>query len=247
MHDSEELLIQAASELASGADELSFTSPKIHTVYNPLDYAWAPHRAFISAYGGGRKRFIFVGMNPGPWGMAQTGVPFGEVSVVRDWLGIEETVGQPGHEHPRRPVHGFACTRSEVSGRRLWGLMRERFGTAEAFFRDHFAVNYCPLVFMEESGKNLTPDKLRKEDRLPLFSICDTHMRKVIETLAPEVVVGIGRFAESQLRPLIDDMSGRFAGLRVTSIPHPSPANPRANSGWAELATGALVEEGIWT
>ena len=35
------------------------------------------------------KRVVFLGMNPGPFGMAQVGVPFGEVAAVRDWLRID--------------------------------------------------------------------------------------------------------------------------------------------------------------
>ena len=82
-------------------------------------------------------------MNPGPFGMVQTGVPLGEIAAVRDWMGIEATVEKPATENPKRPIEGFACTRSEVSGRRLWGLFAERFGTAEAFFTDHFVANYA--------------------------------------------------------------------------------------------------------
>lgn len=236
------MLLEVAAKLAERADALEFKSRKIHSIYNPLVYAWRPHRAFISRYGAGPKRVLFVGMNPGPWGMAQTGVPFGEVKLVRDWLGIEERVDTPPREHPKRRIMGFACTKSEVSGSRLWGLMKSRFVTPEAFFRDHFAVNYCPLVFMEESGKNLTPDKLRKDDREALFTICREHMGEVIRILEPEAVVGIGKFAESQLHELADEYSGH----RVTSILHPSPANPQANKGWARLATEKLVAEGIW-
>lgn len=242
MQEDSGALISAALELAEAADTLSFYTPKIHSIYNPLVYAWKPHRSFLLRYGNGKKRVLFVGMNPGPWGMAQTGIPFGEIHTVKEWLGIEEAVEIPPREHPKRPVLGFNCTKSEVSGRRLWGLMKERFITAEAFFQDHFTVNYCPLVFMEESGKNLTPDKLQKEDRSKLFSICTRHMRKVVETLRPETVVGVGKFAEKQLQPLLQ----HYPGLRISSIPHPSPANPQANRGWSSLAEQRLVSENIW-
>jgi single-strand selective monofunctional uracil DNA glycosylase len=137
-------------------------------VYNPLDYAWEPHQNYIARYGGGKKKVLFLGMNPGPWGMAQTGVPFGEVAAVRDWMGIGGRVDSPRgkglrEEHPKRRVEGFACPRSEVSGRRFWGLMAERFKTPAAFFKGHWVVNYCPLVFMTATGANLTPDKLPGE------------------------------------------------------------------------------------
>ena len=49
------------------------------------------HRSSAIEAAPGRKEAVFLGMNPGLWGMAQTGVPFGTVSLVRDWMGIEDT------------------------------------------------------------------------------------------------------------------------------------------------------------
>src|SRR5262245_37829064 len=133
-------------------------------------------------------------MNPGPFGMAQTGVPFGEVSLVRDWLGICVPVGKPAHEHPKRPIEGFACKRSEVSGARLWGALAERYGTPDRFFAEHFIANYCPLVFMEQSGKNFTPDKLRADERAALYTVCDRHLQALVRVLEPQWVIGVGKF-----------------------------------------------------
>ncbi|HRK15902.1 MAG TPA: single-stranded DNA-binding protein, partial [Prosthecobacter sp.] len=190
-------LIQAARDLDAALKSLSFGPPTAY-VYHPLDYARAPHEAYLARYGGGKKRVVFVGMNPGPFGMTQTGVPFGEISAVRDWLDIREPVGRPEREHPKRRVSGFDCKNSEVSGRRLWGLFKERFGTPEAFFKDHFVANYCPLVFMEEGGKNRTPDKLPAHETGAMEALCDAHLRRVIEALEPEWVIGVGAFAEER-------------------------------------------------
>ena len=137
-------LIAASRTLADRLRPLTFS--KASHVYLPLDYAREPHEAYLKRFGGGKKRVVFLGMNPGPFGMAQTGVPFGEIPAVRDWMGISAPVGKPAIEHPKRPVEGFACLKSEVSGRRLWGLFAERFGSADDFFRDHFVINYCPLI-----------------------------------------------------------------------------------------------------
>ncbi len=126
---------------------LRFADPVTH-VYNPLEYARRAHNAYIRSYGDGLKKVLFLGMNPGPFGMAQTGVPFGDIAYVRDWLGIDEPVGHPAIEHPKRPVQGFDCPRSEVSGSRLWGAIAEHYGTPEKFFKSRFIANYCPLVFI---------------------------------------------------------------------------------------------------
>ncbi len=243
----DEQLIALTDRLSGQVSGLVFSRDDI-TIYNPLEYARKPQEAYIRSYGSGKKRVVFLGMNPGPWGMAQTGVPFGEVSAVRDWMRIEESVGKPRNEHPKRPILGFHTPRSEVSGKRLWGLMRERYGTPERFFQDHFVLNYCPLVFMEPSGKNLTPDKLPKEDRCRLEAVCDEFLSEVIRILDPEILVGIGKYAEKKLCTLIKRMDyPEDSAPKVTWVLHPSPASPTANRGWAEAATKQLIERGVWT
>lgn len=180
-------------------------------------------------------------MNPGPFGMAQTGVPFGEIAAVRDWMGLSGAVAKPAREHPKRPVEGLACAKSEVSGRRLWGLFAERFGTADAFFREHFVANYCPLVFMSETGANLTPDKLPAAEARALEAVCDRHLRRLVIALEPEWVVGVGGFAEKRAMEAL-------AGLpvKITRVLHPSPASPAANRGWAAAASRELAASGVW-
>jgi len=221
--------------------KLEFPAPVAH-VYDPLTYAWAPYEAYVTRYGAGHKRVVLLGMNPGPFGMAQTGVPFGEVAAVRDWLKISAPVSHPKNEHPKRPVQGFDCPRAEVSGRRLWGLFAERFGVPEKFFQAHFVQNYCPLVFCEAGGKNFTPDKLPVAEQARLFAACDAHLRRVVEILEPEWLIGVGAFARERA-----GVAAEQSGVRVGQILHPSPASPAANRGWAAAATRQLVELGIWT
>ncbi len=232
-------LIAAARTLSAAVNALPFAPPVSH-VYNPLDYAWAPHEAYLRRYGAQRKRIVFLGMNPGPFGMVQCGVPFGEIDAVRDWMGIEAPVGKPARENPKRPVEGFACTRSEVSGRRLWSLFRERFGTADAFFAEHFVANYCPLAFFDH-GRNLTPDKLPAAEAAPLYAACDAHLRALVAALQPEWVIGIGAFAEARA---VEALAG--LPLRIGRVLHPSPASPAANRGWSEAATRQMVAQGLW-
>lgn len=231
--------LQAATRrLADEVRDLRFSDPVSH-VYRPLDYAWAPHAAYIAAYGGTRKDVVFLGMNPGPFGMTQTGVPFGEVKAAREFLKVERAVARPDHEHPSRPVQGFTCTRAEVSGSRLWGAVAQRWGTAERFFRRHYVANYCPLVFLEASGKNFTPDKLRAEERAPLLAACDRHLLRLVELLAPKWVIGIGAFAEKRAHAVLG------AQVQVGKILHPSPASPIANRGWAQAAAAELAALGV--
>ena len=240
----ERRLWRTTEKLRRATDNLAFGAP-VSFVYNPLGYASRTHRDYLRQYGSAPKRVIFLGMNPGPFGMAQTGVPFGEVKVVQQWLGISGPVRSPRQEHPARPVHGFACQRREVSGARLWGLFRERFGTPARFFRDHFVANFCPLVFMEESGRNLTPDKLPAAERDPLLSVCRNALAEFLELWQPEWVIGVGRFAQREATVAIALRSG-LSGIRVGTILHPSPASPQANRDWAGTATAQLQALGIW-
>jgi single-strand selective monofunctional uracil DNA glycosylase len=233
-------LISAARDLSRELAPLCFAEPITH-VYNPLEYARELHEAYLARWGAGRKRVVFLGMNPGPFGMAQTGVPFGEVAAVRDWIGICGKVARPEREHPERPVLGLDCTRSEVSGQRLWGSFAKRFGTADKFFAEHFVANYCPLVFMEASGKNRTPDKLPPAERDAVHAACDRHLQRLVDALQPEWLVGVGRFAEGRAR---EALAGR--SLKIGHVLHPSPASPLANRDWAGAATKELIKQGIW-
>jgi single-strand selective monofunctional uracil DNA glycosylase len=229
-------MVELSRRLAADCDRLAFAPPVAH-VYNPLVYARAPHELYLERWGAAPKRVVFVGMNPGPFGMMQTGVPFGEVAAVHDWLGIAAPVGRPEREHPKRPVDGFACRRSEVSGARLWGWARERFGTPERFFAGAFVWNWCPLGFLAESGANLTPDKLRASERAALEAVCDGALAAVIAALAPRFAVGVGAFAEQALRRAL----GGETNVTIARMPHPSPASPAANRGWAAQADAALA------
>lgn len=235
-------LITAATELRDALRPLKFAEPVTH-VYCPLEYAWAPHEMYLRRFGASKKKIILLGMNPGPFGMAQTGVPFGEISAVRDWMGIRAPVGHPDKEHPKRPIAGFDCPQSEVSGRRLWGLFAKRFPDADQFFRDHFVANYCPLVFMEASGKNFTPDKLPPREMQCVNAACDAHLRRVIETLEPEWLIGVGSYAEERLRACAE----MKPLIKIGRILHPSPASPLANRDWAGEATRQLVKLGVWS
>ncbi len=237
-------LLAAARTLSEAVSALEFAAPVTH-VYNPLDYAWAPHRAYIERYAGRGLRAVFVGMNPGPFGMMQTGVPFGEVAAVRDWMGIDAPVAQVTDAHPRRPIEGFACRRSEVSGRRLWGWAARRFGSPQAFFAQCFVLNYCPLVFLEASGRNFTPDRLPRAELAPLQAACDAHLRAAVEALAPAWVIGVGGYARARIESALG-VRAAGSGPLVEQILHPSPASPAANRGWEPAVDQQLERLGVF-
>jgi len=161
-------------------------------------------------------------------------------SFVRDWMGIDGEVQRPESEHPKRPVLGLGCPRSEVSGARLWGWARERFGSPRAFFAQFFVWNYCPLSFMLESGANYTPNKLPTAERTPLYNVCDEALAAVVDAIEPRYVVGIGAFARDRAAAAL-----AHRGVAIGTVLHPSPASPAANRGWATQAERQLRDLGL--
>lgn len=236
-------LAQAAWRLQLALRQIDF-GPPAAWVYAPWEYAWPLYADYLERYACGPRAVVWLGMNPGPWGMLQTGIPFGEVAAVRDWMGLSGEVTVPEEYQIARPVQGLACRRSEVSGRRLWGLCAARFETAEAFFRRQLVLNYCPLGFLEAGGRNVTPDKLPAAVRTELQRVCDQHLLEMLEVLQPEVLVGIGGFATSCWQRVVS--TGDDRGRRVVQILHPSPASPAANRDWAGQVTAVLEREGVW-
>ncbi len=226
-------------DLVASVRRLTFSAPVTHT-YHPLIYARSGYDRYVTCFGNTVKAVVLVGINPGPFGMAQTGVPFGDVEMVDGWMGINTPIAQPSDVHPKRPISGFSCTRREVSGQRLWGWAKQRYGDPDTFFKQFFVLNYCPLVFMETSGRNRTPDKLPAVEKKRLFQICDKALQRSINVLKPQWVVGIGGFAEKRINDALEGMH-----LKTGRIIHPSPANPKANQGWALRVESELAAMGI--
>ncbi len=230
---------EVTDRLVQEVEKLDFKFPVTH-VYNPLTYARKTWDIYTHTYGEGEREIILLGMNPGPWGMVQTGVPFGDVTMVRDWLKIEGDIESPVKTHPKRPVSGFSCPRKEVSGTRLWGWARNRFGSPNEFFSRFFVANYCPLAFMEQSGRNRTPNNLPAAEKAPLFAACDQALKETVRIMKPKWVLGVGKFAAGRASEALKGQP-----LIVGTLTHPSPANPRANRGWAAVVEKELTEMGI--
>ena len=225
-------LLKIARTLSHEAADLPLTTPT--HVYNPLAYAWTGYEQFVRRYGATPGRVLLVGMNPGPWGMTQTGVPFGDVQMVRDWFGIQSALtGELPPQHPKYPILGMRCTRREGSGSRVWRWAQQRLGTPANFFARFYVCNYCPLLFIRD-GHNLIPERLSRSETAALEAVCDRSLAAVIRTLKPSAVVGIGRYAQRRAAAVLGD------DAEVGYLIHPSPANPLANRDWPALAEQAL-------
>lgn len=237
-------LSRAAAGLRDDAEDLARRMESegvADCVYNPLMYAWDIHEEFIRVSGGRGAKTILMGMNPGPHGMGQMGVPFAATSVVRDLLGISGIdVSKPAISHPKRPVNGLAHPKEEVSGTRLWGLLQDRYGGADQIFQNVFIVNHCPLMILHgPRGTNVTPNNVSGPAVRDLLERCDQHLMEVVMALGAEQVIGIGKYAEKRANLALGEM-----GIRVRTCWHPSPASPLANRNggkdWRENVSAVL-------
>ena len=229
-----ERMIEASSKLRDDVEKFSDSLVKegsVDAVYNPLAYAWDPHRAYLELASGGGAKTLLLGMNPGPHGMGQMGIPFAATSVVRDLLKITDLeVGQPSTPHPKRPISGLDWPKEEVSGTRLWGLLANEYGSAESIFKSVFLLNHCPLMlFSGERATNITPDKITGPTTKALLERCDDHLREVVDIMQIERVIGVGKYSEKRA---LNALSG--IDISVTTCWHPSPASPLANRNKGE-------------
>ena len=229
-----ERMIEASSKLRDDVEKFADSLVKegsVDAVYNPLAYAWEPHRAYLELASGGGAKTLLLGMNPGPHGMGQMGIPFAATSVVRDLLKITNLeVGQPSTPHPKRPISGLDWPKEEVSGTRLWGLLANEYGSAESIFKSVFLLNHCPLMlFSGERATNITPDKITGPTTKALLERCDDHLREVVDIMQIERVIGVGRYSEKRA---LNALSG--IDIAITTCWHPSPASPLANRNKGE-------------
>jgi len=93
---------------------------------------------------------------------------------------------------------------------------------------------------MEASGRNRTPDKLPAAEQARLFEPCDDALRRLVAWCDAKQVIGVGGFAADRAREALAS-----TGLPITSILHPSPANPAANRGWVAAVERQLRGHGI--
>ncbi|CAK1583332.1 unnamed protein product [Parnassius mnemosyne] len=214
----------------------------VKCVYNPTIYARYTFEMYVRKYCNSIKPIMYFGMNPGPFGMSQTGVPFGEVSSVRDWLGIEGPVGKPPKEVESRPVRGFACTRTEISGKRFWGLLKEICGTPEKFFETSFVYNYLNQQWMKSNGCNLTPGDFKVSEMKALYEICDQTFIRVLELYKVQTIVAVGKFCETRAHKAIEEhLPSKSRTIKVLYLPHPSPRTVN-NNDWDQKAKEYLIK-----
>ncbi|KAI8124664.1 hypothetical protein FF38_10666 [Lucilia cuprina] len=218
----------------------NITTPlEISYIYNPVEYAADLHQAYLKKYLKGGKKVLFIGLNPGPNGMGQTGIPFGNITTVRDKMGLNGTVNQPPNIHPKRPVNGLATTIEEPSGKRLWTKFQELSdGSLDIFFEQCFVYNFCPLLFYNSKGDYISPQKLKAPYNRQISNACLHTIEQILELIQPEVIVAIGRYAYDNLKAVKYCIEKRLLYLR-----HPSPRACTKN--WSKIADEFFKNENL--
>ena len=178
--------LEKAAESLSEALGAAVVRGAGHARLQPARYARAPHTRVPAALRGERRSAsCLLGMNPGPFGMAQTGVPFGEVAQVRDWLGIDGA-GRPSRRASTRSGRSRASrARAARSAARGCGA-RCRSATASPSASSPSASSPTTARWCSwrQSGKNLTPDKLAPRARGAVRGV-RRHLRARVARSSP--------------------------------------------------------------
>ena len=227
-------------------------------VWNPGRYGERWHRRFRETYPPGPNPVLLLGLNPGPYGMGQTGIPFTDIRRLESDLPElaarlrtdGESIGLPGLAPPdlrRRLDRTF-----ESSSIRVYRFLRLAGGSAGAGWRRVVAANPCPMLFMEGTV-NRTPADLRRALRkrggrlervTARLEECDQLRREcareAVRVLEPRGVILLGRNIQEALAG--DPSLGAVPG-GVLAWEHPARAVPDA---WAGGLVRAVRRRGWW-
>jgi len=219
---------------------------------DPTSYAFGNYTRFMQLAASGPRLALFVGMNPGPHGMAQTGIPFGDVDTARVLLGGADTIdplpGLRAASGAAWDCKGLAYHRGEQSGMRLWSALSQLCGSPQAALERCCIVNYCPLYMVGPELENITPSDLprRHDITRALEAACDEHLRQLVLGLEVKTVLSFGSYAHASARRALSGFPVDFY-----TTPHPSPRRGSAAEWIASalpLLAGVLgVDGGVAT
>ncbi len=218
--DKASLILELSESLSSELEKVDWEFAGI--VCNPLVYAWENYAEYVRMSVSNSSIILFLGMNPGPYGMMQTGVPFGDINAVKNYLKISGTVLEPECNPPHKRVEGMKISRGEISGQKFW-KMASTYGSPEEFFAVASVFSFCPLAFID-GRRNITPDELPVSDRKTIDRICGSSLSALLDILSPSRCIALGHYAEKRLLSSGVDAPVYF--------PHPSPRNPKSMEFW---------------
>jgi single-strand selective monofunctional uracil DNA glycosylase len=223
-------------------------------VLNPGRYGERWHARFRRAYPMSPRPLLVFGLNPGPYGMAQTGVPFTDLKRLesalpglwKDLVASGEPVTRPGLAPPSLARH---LTRTfESSSVRVYRFLERAYGRPELALREVVFVNPCPLLFIDpETGANRTPADLpralraRKAAEL-VHAFEELRRATVLEAVAelePRGAILLGRDVAAAVG---EALRAALGARSVVEWEHPARAVPET---WSRGLADELRKRGL--
>jgi single-strand selective monofunctional uracil DNA glycosylase len=211
-------------------------------IWNPGLYAASWHALFRKEYPASAGCILVFGLNPGPYGMAQTGIPFTDLKRLREHLprlakGLERRgCSLAGVGLAPRSLRPYLSRTFESSAVRVYRFLSRGWGSAEDGWRSVVVANPCSLLFMDAAGENRTPADLvgavsRRTGSLVaarrLRERCNAlrrlAAREAVRVLSPRGVVLLGKDAQRAMQTGIAPLLGPDS---ILGWEHPARAVP---------------------
>ncbi len=228
-------------------------------IWNPGLYGETWHARFRRLYRPGQHPLVVFGLNPGPYGMAQTGIPFTDIrrlvsalpDLAAELRGRGERVEPPGLAPPG--LRPYLSRSFESSAVRVYRFLKKGWGGAERGWTEVVVANPCTLLFIDPAeGKNRTPADLARAARLrgsgrdQVRELVESFGRirircavESIEALSPRGAILLGKDVQAALGPALRRILGE---ARVIPWEHPARAVPES---WASGLLSALRRRGL--
>ena len=205
-------------------------------VWNPQLYGLPLYRRFAAEHlPHARGGIVAFGLNPGKYGMAQTGIPFTDVTrAARVGIAIEPPGLAPASLRPF--LKSYRVERSSAS---VYGLLDEAWGSPREGWRALWAVAPCGLLFLEKDGENVTPADARLARR---DDVRELRLRVIRESIAAAKPRGVLLLGQDVARVAAEAL----AAEDVLVVDHPVARGPgrRGPAWWAQTVTEAVRKKG---
>jgi single-strand selective monofunctional uracil DNA glycosylase len=215
-------------------------------VLDPSRYGERWHAPFRRLYPPRARPLLVFGLNPGPYGMAQTGIPFTDLKRLAQ--GLPRLAAELARSGERLSLPGLApsslqpfLTRTfESSSVRVHRFLRLAHGSAERAFREVVFVNPCPLLFIDRAlGENRTPADLPRALRAGVDEARVEVVSVAVARLRARGAIVLGRDAAAALSV---PLRARLGERAVVEWEHPARAVPDI---WARGLLAALRRRGL--
>ena len=205
-------------------------------VWNPQLYGLPLYRRFATEHlPTSRGAIVALGLNPGKYGMSQTGIPFTDVTrAARVGIAIEPPGLAPASLRPF--LKSYRVERSSAS---VYNLLDALWGGPAEGWRRLWAVAPCGLLFLEPDGTNVTPADARLARRDDVRELRLRVIRESVEAARPRGVLLLGQDVARVAADALGD-------VETLVVDHPVARGPgrRGPAWWAGVVAQAVRARG---